>query len=229
MLVVIAIIVLLVALMLPALQNVESKWQQIQCLNNMRQLTHAWVLYAADSDGVMVDPFNVPNSCYCGWCATASVWAGPYNTLDAITTGALYKYLNTINVYRCPAETKSYVRSYSMNERLNGPNFYCDNLNMKRLGSIPRPAVTMCFIEENDERGWNMNSFVLTGNLAANQWTDHPACWHRKGTNLAFSDGHVEYWVWDDPRTCTIPNIGYTMPPPHCPDLDRLAAVVKTW
>ena len=50
LLVVIAIIAILAALLLPALTKSKAKAQGIMCMNNMRQLTLAWIQYAHDNN-----------------------------------------------------------------------------------------------------------------------------------------------------------------------------------
>lgn len=54
LLVVVAIIAILVAILLPALQNAKEKGRQILCSSNMRQITSICMLYATDFDGLFV-------------------------------------------------------------------------------------------------------------------------------------------------------------------------------
>src|SRR5262249_34686114 len=130
MLVVVAIIGILAGILLSALTRSKARAQGMFCMNNTRQLTVAWVIYADDHSGRL--SYNLgkgDHSMPRNWANSVLDWElSPDNTNSAtlVETG-LGPYVGKATaVYRCPSDYvldprqeqagwTSRVRSYSMN------------------------------------------------------------------------------------------------------------------
>ena len=142
LLVVIAVIAILASILLPTLARSKAQAQGILCLNNEKQLTLAWVMYADDHDGKLAYNLGATGASIASAGGTPSLpmsvnWAN--NLLDWTTTQTdntnaalmvetgLGPYVDkAAEVYRCPSDHvlssrqrnagwSARVRSYSMN------------------------------------------------------------------------------------------------------------------
>jgi len=117
LLVVIAIIAILAAMLLPALTKAKIRTQGIGCMNNTRQLTFAWRMYAEDSRDVLpfaygTDATSAPYVWVPGYLDDANPGAPDNWNLDiTIRKSILWSYCgNSVDIWRCPADT-----SYGIN------------------------------------------------------------------------------------------------------------------
>jgi len=145
--VVIATIVVLVALLLPALAGTRPNAQAFQCLENQRQLILAWQMYAQDNNDIL-PPNDYPWKTQESRNGTEKNWVfgSMLVPLDMINTSILVNpqlsllalYNTNPATYRCPADTsmvqgRPRARSVSMNCAV-GTRWYSAG-----LGSPPGP------------------------------------------------------------------------------------------
>jgi len=195
LLVVIAIIAILMAVLMPALQRAREQARRAVCLNNLKQLTLAWIVYADENDDRLVNGDTVPRDDEISWVIRIGTTLAEKR--DAIQNGALWPYCLNIKLYRCTSSNPGDLRTYSMVDAMNCEGFDGGRMLKKRI-KVKRPVERFVFADcrRTTEHGWSVY-------YKDEKWEDPPPIQHGDGANWSFADGHSEYWKWKDPRTYT--------------------------
>lgn len=242
LLVVIAIIAILAAMLLPALTKAKQKAQGIQCINNLHQLTLAWIVYPDDFNG------KIPANAGVGTVATTApvppatldlgIWVhglmgglnfwGGETLPELVKAGSLYPYTKSLAIYKCPADRKTgrpgsanrnilTTRSMSMNAFMNplgsSPGNNVDRIYRKQ-SDIVAPAPVNCWVFIDESPGTVNDGYFLCDPVSdPTVWVDLPAAYHNGAGGIAFADGHAETKKWRDGRIFEALNINFNTYP----------------
>lgn len=202
-LVVVGVISLLMALLIPALVRVRNQAQGTVCVQNLKTLSFAWLLYKDDNNDRIVggQVGKYPHD----WVQRPT-GAGSMleRQKEGIRQGTLYRYAGSdVGLYRCPADQRKLIPgqiaycSYSIAAGANGESWQDAYIQAERYSEILQPATKYIFVEEADPRGWNRGSWVL--NPHGDTWVDPLAIWHSRARGtLGYADGHAEIHHWVD-------------------------------
>ncbi|MGA2747870.1 MAG: prepilin-type N-terminal cleavage/methylation domain-containing protein [Verrucomicrobiota bacterium] len=194
LLVVIAIIVILAAMILPALAYSKLKATQTACLNNQKEHALAFSMYSDDNKGWVVPFYYGPTGISGGGFWSGPVPLPPYvgespntalsNSLAGLTRyNLLFPYCPNPQSFHCPGDTRFKYRlpgmgwaydSYSKTQNYGGDS--SDNYSAVgslasvtpstclKVSQISAASMTLAMIEDADSRGYNDGTWVILWN-----------------------------------------------------------------
>jgi len=200
LLIVIAIIAVLMAVLIPALNRAREMGKRASCMNNTKTLALAWTLYCSEHDGLMPSSQCDGNK---GWVrgltgtyATRPVDAPVQEQIAAIRAGELYRYTTTEKVYRCPVAKRNEMRTYGASPAVNGYSPE-DGPIIKNLNLLKQLSTRLVFLDDTGE-DWDAMWYVFYKDC---RWWNPIPMRHGAGTVASFADVHADFHGWKDPRT----------------------------
>lgn len=174
-LVVIATLVVLVAIFLPALAKQKSKKERIDCVNNLKQINLSFRIWPADSS----DKFPMARSTNQG------------GTMEYISTGEVFRHFQTLSnelgsplILICPADRERAPANSFLQLANSNISYF---LGVDAHENLPQSILAG---DRNITNGFTPKSGMLE--LMTNQsvgWTKHI---HKFQGNVALGDGSVQ-------------------------------------
>jgi prepilin-type N-terminal cleavage/methylation domain-containing protein/prepilin-type processing-associated H-X9-DG protein len=223
LLVVIAIIAILAAILFPVFAQAKAAAKASSCLSDTKQLNLALMQYMIDNDDVnpLTEFYTVSTGKWAGASVTtpADVF-GHTPTRDAFWSNSVLPYIKNLQIYTCPAATRSrsdvfgvtidqakgYTYSLTFNGYLNqwpasGTNTPAGLITFSEglgVGTMPRYANAFPLLISNT--GWE-GLFIADDSGATHcaqpygYSFNYDASWwvHSKGSNYTYADGHSKY------------------------------------
>ena len=196
LLVVITIIGLLVALLLPAINNAREAGRRTQCLNNQRQVGMALNQFATSKDhfpgrlSAISDPLNPGEKTIVTWTERLLPFVERTDLWDRITKGLAY--VTYVPSFVCPSDPPPDRKLPHLSYTINGgiPDFHqfpFDTINngvshnilpskkpfaqingIEKVGSSEKLKVSISYVSKNDGMD---TTLLLTENVDATYWT----------------------------------------------------------
>ena len=183
---VIAIIVILAAMLLPALSKAREKARSISCVNNLNAIMKVSMIYADDYDGY-----------------------GPAHYLKDGTKELVWNTMLSENQYlapksksiRCPSlvseahrpdswgteDVHYFYNSYGMRLDVSWNFNYVKGIKWHSAQDFPTPSDTPVYADSVNKNNFQVQSSYIQGNKYGHQMDLR----HQSKTNMVFLDGHA--------------------------------------
>ncbi len=208
LLVVIAIIAILASLLLPGLARAKELATGARCQSNQKQLGLSFFMYADDNNGNIVgmSTYRPGRDFWTGPKPVAGFKGSPRERAmaeahEGIKQGKLFRYASAVDAWHCPGDRRFKLPigkgfaydSYGGAGGLDGED---ESNSIQKFDAILSPTRAYVFVEEADDRGWNLGSWLIDPTPTTFTWVDAVAIWHNKKSTLSFADGHAVTRKW---------------------------------
>ena len=208
LLVVIAIIALLMAILMPALNRARELGRRTVCGGNLKQLALAWVMYADENGGDLVDGLAGHDD----GAAPPNIigWVGKVNSGDTdrvqianIKQGTLWDYAKNPKVFKCPSGQVGHMQTYAIVDAMNGDPWsgkppgtppsptQADQVWANNRGDLKTAQKQVVFIDIGKVRDSSYHVYYHQG-----LWASPPSVRHRDGVTVSYADAHSDYIKW---------------------------------
>jgi prepilin-type N-terminal cleavage/methylation domain-containing protein/prepilin-type processing-associated H-X9-DG protein len=225
LLVVLAVIGILLSLLLTGISRSREQAARVQCANNSKQILIAWTLYSHDFNDALAPNVDGRYGGFTNWVAGNMTFASDANDLDLLADknrSLLSAYVRAVKVYKCPSDESPFVRSVSMNCRVNPirdpdegkPRWISGNPDQYRVfrksADVFLNDRILVILDENSTL-INDPYFAIDmsntgqpdglGNTSPYYLIDFPGSHHLQGATISFADGHTSLQKWFEEST----------------------------
>ena len=207
LLVVIAIIAILAAILFPVFARAKESARVSHCLNNVKQLSTAFIQYCGDNNGntpiistTVPRMLNIPFPDVYDWCGLKDIRI--HGELPDIKRGGLWPYVKNAAVYECPTdknipwgnETRIITKwpfSYSISHTALSRTTTTINSAFDAITAGKASKIVLFVHENRHAKSRTEGNYINDGYLSGGYL---PSNIHYEGTIVSFCDGHGR-WI----------------------------------